>query len=957
MKNNFSKCFRNMPRVTQRALKLKLTLSGKFLLTLAIAGFFVFGVAEARAEEIVISENTTWEKGEVRVIDDPMNGLAIMPGAKLTINPGVIIKLGKDTPITVAGELDIRGRAEEPVIITSLKNDSVGGDTNGDGGATVPAPGDWFAIGAGGPEAKISIDYAEISYGGGYDDNPAMIIAAAQAGGFSIAHSSLIHNTGIIAIIETPLSSINYSNIYTDDTFCEEEEEAGFCNYPLLYYDGTEPLDATNNYWDHPEGPTQRETAQNPEDFKGVMITDNINYEPFLTEPWEPEKKIDPVILVPGIMGSWNVLGRWQIDPIFHTYDNLMEALIAAGYKEDSLLEPEPNLFTFPYNWRSDNNNTAGLLKEKIEQVKSLTGASKVDLVAHSMGGLVARSYIQGSNYQDDVDQLVFLGTPHLGAAESYLRYGGAYFQGYFGAVQKYLFQTEAALNGYFNLTDYIRAKVLSVEQLLPVYDYLKDKQPDNSWQSRPYPLNYPQNIFLENLNSQNNIDLLKQRVGVTNIVGDLGQNSTLNYLRTITDPDPSDNKWQNGYPENLDSNLEGSEKGNGDSMVPLISADSLSGVEIIETNGSDHGNLPTVMQKEVIETLTGKTPENYYNSRITSTIKKWLFFRVYSPVDFAVIAPDGRKIGKDINNNAEINEIPDAFYSGFGSEAEFVLIPNPIDGEYKIELEGTGDGGEYKLAASIISDEEEIDKEFVGTITPNQIQEFNVGYEEENENPITELEPKDTVAPVITISAPLENAEYLHSEKMNVEFTTIDDFSGIATTTIELDGVKLATTTVDLFYYKTGEHFLAVSAEDKVRNIGSLTVKFKIIATPDSVISDIKRLYDLRWITDRTISKILIREIEDIKWYLNRLNEAKDRIIKNIARIEASKQSDRMKAKLIQRYNEELERLDKENDKKLNIVYDRIERSLGKYLKRGLINQQAYDIIKDDVNYLRDNL
>jgi hypothetical protein len=59
----------------------------------------------------------------------------------------------------------------------------------------------------------------------------------------------------------------------------------------------------------------------------------------------------------------------------------------------------------------------------------------------------------------------------------------------------------------------------------------------------------------------------------------------------------------------------------------------------------------------------------------------------------------------------------------------------------------------------------------------------------------------------------------------------------------------------------------------------------------------------------------------------------------------------------MIQRFNEELNRLDRENAKKLNIVFDRIERSLQKYLKRNLINQGAYDIIKDDVNYLRGNL
>ena len=109
---------------------------------------------------------------------------------------------------------------------------------------------------------------------------------------------------------------------------------------------------------------------------------------------WQIKKPLEPVIIVPGVMGSWNVSGRWQIDPIFHTYDNLMEALIVAGYKESSLMEDKPTLFTFPYDWRADNKITANLLKEKIQQVKAITGSNKVDIISHSMGGLVARSYI-----------------------------------------------------------------------------------------------------------------------------------------------------------------------------------------------------------------------------------------------------------------------------------------------------------------------------------------------------------------------------------------------------------------------------------------------------------------------------------------------------------------------------------------------------------------------------------
>jgi pimeloyl-ACP methyl ester carboxylesterase len=966
MKNLFFKGHDVRSRVARRGTKTSRErgareLSGikTILPILLLVGFFYFG-GSARAAEIVISEDTTWEKGEVRVIENSMDGLAIMPGAKLTVNPGVIIKLGKNTPILVMGELDVKGSPEEPVIITSLRNDSTGGDTNSDSDLTSPAPGDWFGILANYPDARMSIDYAEISYGGGYDDNPMMIIGTTQADSFSIAHSSLIHNTGFITFNETPLVKINYSNIYFDETSCYEEEGERLCNYPILFYSGAEPLDATNNYWDHPEGPNAEGSGE-PGEARGIYIQGNINYEPFLTEPWKPEvpEVLDPVILVPGIMGSYQNLNNWVIDPILHTYDNLIEAMIQSGY------ELNKDLFLFPYNWRQDNVITAGELKNKIAAVKEITGSNKIDLVAHSMGGLVARSYIQGSDYQYDVDQLIFLGTPHLGAPEDYLVWEGGYFMKY-DLLFKGIVELEAVEHQYINMMKYIHEQILSTEQLLPVYDYLQNIS-GGEWINRIYPVQYPRNEFLENLNVQAGISALKERTNVINIFSHAPEtDSTLTKIRVIDDPDIYDSKWPDGYPENLNNgSLNWEILGDGDGTVPTESANSLTGVETIELFNSDHRGIVTLAQKEVISELTGNRPDNYVTGK-WSAIKRIFLLRIYSPADFRIIAPDGKRLGKDFLTGEAVNEIDGAFYSGFNSDTEFATILNPIDGEYKIELQGTGEGGEYKLSASVISDEEEIDKEFTGTIAPNQTEEFKLDYTEESENPIGELEPEDTIAPTVVINAPAENIGYLHSEKMNIGFTATDDFSGIATTTIALDGEAISesavsgqsTTTIDLFYYKTGEHILEIIAEDKAGNVGSSTVKFRVIATPDSVISDMKRLYEMKWIADQTISKILTKEIEEIKWWIKLTDEAKKLILKAIEKTEKNRfLPEKLKIKMIQRFNEELNRLDQENAKKLNIVFDRIERSLQKYLKRNLINQGAYDIIKDDVNYLRGNL
>ncbi|MCJ7655831.1 MAG: PQQ-binding-like beta-propeller repeat protein [Dehalococcoidia bacterium] len=63
-------------------------------------------------------------------------------------------------------------------------------------------------------------------------------------------------------------------------------------------------------------------------------------------------------------------------------------------------------------------------LAQEIEKIKEETGCDKVDIVAHSMGGLVARTYIENSDfsgdtcptkYDNDVGKLIMLGTPNHG--------------------------------------------------------------------------------------------------------------------------------------------------------------------------------------------------------------------------------------------------------------------------------------------------------------------------------------------------------------------------------------------------------------------------------------------------------------------------------------------------------------------------------------------------------------
>ena len=161
-------------------------------------------------------------------------------------------------------------------------------------------------------------------------------------------------------------------------------------------------------------------------------------------------RKMTPLIFVPGIMGSTLSCGGdnwWPTDAadktghwfgklaltnhgatesncktdlttgdivrsafgIFSFYGKTISELEASGYVEGQ------SLFVYPYDWRKSVESAAAGLLAKIDEVRAETGAAKVDILAHSQGGLVTRAALASSASVSRVRRVLTMATPFTG--------------------------------------------------------------------------------------------------------------------------------------------------------------------------------------------------------------------------------------------------------------------------------------------------------------------------------------------------------------------------------------------------------------------------------------------------------------------------------------------------------------------------------------------------------------
>jgi len=546
--------------------------------------------------------------------------------------------------------------------------------------------------------------------------------------------------------------------------------------------------------------------------------------------------------------------------------EGLVNEFIGQGYVENE------TLFTFPYDWRygasgeyTDGTTNADLLAQKIQDILQQTGADKVDVVAHSLGGLIVKKYIAEHPADHNIQKAVFVGVPNTGAPK---------------AVKVLLWGDN------FGIPWLADSEVKKISKNLPVsYDLLPSQQyynvkgsfvkvidhgePLDFFDGTEKDLNYQEfeNYLAEdyNLNSSafdnaeilhaqtfDDFDMRTAGVDLYSITG--CKAGTLSQVVEIRYKDILGGEYTAyGQPK----------QSPGDGTVPLESSTNLP----IDQDrkfyllSADHSKMLSQNggRQEIVNLISGSSlntgKDIFGNDLVTQDIGKCQLngkaISVFSPINIFVADQNGNRLGL-AEDQSIINEIPNADFEIWG-DRKFVYLP--IDGGqvYTISLAGAG-AGTFTIKAEDIQNSQTtktevfsnlpVTLELTGSININPTDNTTslTVKQDANSESVTILasstfdasQPSDFLPPnsIATLTGDLsEPGIYKSDAAITIEAT--DSGSGVLDIEYNLDNagyIKIAGDSASFTVLSEGNHTLYFFSADKAgNNEQEQTINFKI--------------------------------------------------------------------------------------------------------------------------------
>jgi predicted GH43/DUF377 family glycosyl hydrolase len=441
----------------------------------------------------------------------------------------------------------------------------------------------------------------------------------------------------------------------------------------------------------------------------------SIGYATASADPIVPiPTPLEPVVIVPGMMASWNKEGilegqtnpttPWKILPFVKEYEGLIQTLKNLGYEEGK------NLFVWPYDWRKSISSLTQKLEEYIQStVKPHNPNSKIQLVGHSLGGLVTRSWSQTNDNGNSIHHLINVATPEKGTIQPYKLWSGGDISqenSFLSLAGKMMLELNRRSFG--TTREVIQNTVPSFRDILPTEPYLKRQ----NGSSIPISEMKLKNTWLTNLNLSS-----ASVSGILSVIRGVGFSSTPNMYK-IEPPlwlDQALGNWQDGKPVST-------EYADGDNVIP-------SSRSILDTRATDvslsHANSIAAKNgiKTILELLEIPASDSAITAGKETTIQPGLLFLLRSPATVQVV----------------FNGMTYMDFDGI------IFIPNAQSGMYDVTVTGT-DTGTYRLAVGQFTETAYTWKEYTGETTNNKKTSYTIQFNASipSDDPVTNLSDEE---------------------------------------------------------------------------------------------------------------------------------------------------------------------------------------------------------------------
>lgn len=419
----------------------------------------------------------------------------------------------------------------------------------------------------------------------------------------------------------------------------------------------------------------------NPENIYHSVVYSDFEIDYIRITPLEEEKKA--LVLIPGLGASWSTEGffyndnssNWSMMPLVDTYNNFSQSALQLGWETD-------NYYVWNYDWRKPLDEIAidfdNYLEENVDE-------EKIDIVGHSLGGLVARTWKQNYDNKNISDKVITVGSPHKGVVQAYEALAGGklpdypFFQ---GVAMRLLMNILGA--GYLTDADFLRNEIPVLKDISPTFDFIK-----KDGEVYDVAENYFYNDYLSELNDDlDDVGLFSYLSGATGI-------NTPRWLvlenRNLIDTIL--NLWPDGFEINTEDDI-------GDGTVSLMS--SFLGSDCLHQLELDHGEI--ISDEAGLEEIFSLLLDKDVELNLTNSKQDKAFFYLASPATLMV-------------NNVE----PD------NPQEQFVVLPYENEKDYDVKIIGTGNGDFHLSYGYILENENDYElKTIKGKISEGETKSFS---------------------------------------------------------------------------------------------------------------------------------------------------------------------------------------------------------------------------------------